>query len=134
MTIVGAIDPGKGVCRKAVRDRGSNTNNDNDASVRADGIARVARAAELGMLKKIPVGRVTIGMFFVRPDGSWLDHGLWIGKFMIRDAQQLASVRECGVSHVWIDTDKGRDVDEEAAITAAPTASCRANARNAATR
>lgn len=59
-------------------------------------------------------------MFFVRPDGSWLDHGLWIGKFMIRDAQQLASVRECGVSHVWIDTDKGRDVDEGVAVTAAP--------------
>ncbi|HMN80320.1 MAG TPA: HD-GYP domain-containing protein [Burkholderiaceae bacterium] len=73
------------------------------------------------MLKKIPVGRVTIGMFFVRPEGSWLDHGLWVSKFLIRDAQQLASVRECGVSHVWINTGKGRDV-EEAAVAVASAA------------
>lgn len=92
-------------------------------------MVRAVRAAELGMLKKIPVGRVTIGMFFVRPDGSWLDHGLWVTKFLIRDAQQLASVRDCGASHVWIDTDKGRDVEEAEVATAGAAAAMPAAAR-----
>lgn len=109
-------------------------NNDNDASARAGRPVRGASVADLGMLKRVPVGRVTIGMFFVRPDGSWLDHGLWVTKFVIRDARQLASVRDCGVSHVWIDTDKGRDADEpglaivEAGASAAVPAAASADA------
>ncbi len=62
------------------------------------------------MIKRIPVSQTIVGMYLVRPDGNWMDHNLWSGKFLIRDTTQLATITGCGATHVWIDTARGLDV------------------------
>lgn len=62
------------------------------------------------MLKKIPTHAVRIGMFIQGFDGSWLSHPFWKSRFVIDDAEDLARVRQSGVSGVWIDTSKGLDL------------------------
>ncbi|UQY32939.1 HD-GYP domain-containing protein [Pseudomonas fulva] len=62
------------------------------------------------MLKKIPTHAVRIGMFIQGFDGNWLSHPFWKSRFVIDDAEDLARVRQSGVSGVWIDTSKGLDL------------------------
>jgi len=62
------------------------------------------------MLKKISTQSVRIGMFIQGFDGNWLSHPFWKSRFVIDDAEDLARVRQSGVSGVWIDTSKGLDV------------------------
>ncbi|SHM96464.1 HD-GYP domain-containing protein [Phytopseudomonas punonensis] len=62
------------------------------------------------MLKKIPTQAVRVGMFIQGFDGNWLSHPFWKSRFVIEDAEDLARVRQSGVSGVWIDISKGLDV------------------------
>lgn len=72
------------------------------------------------MLKKISTQAVRVGMFIQGFDGNWLSHPFWKSRFIIEDAEDLARVRQSGVSGVWIDTSKGLDV--AATLGAAPSA------------
>ena len=62
------------------------------------------------MLKKIPVNDLTLGMHLHALEGPWLAHPFWRSKFLIADSTDLGAVRGSGVSHCWIDPDKGLDV------------------------
>jgi hypothetical protein len=55
------------------------------------------------MLKKIAISQVREGMFIESVDGPWLKHSLWKTRFLIKDAEMLARVRNCGAAECWID-------------------------------
>lgn len=65
------------------------------------------------MLKKIAIADLSVGMYIHEFCGGWMDHPFWRSKFAVKDAQDLAKVRDSGVTELWIDTDKGRDVPRE---------------------
>lgn len=62
------------------------------------------------MLKKINISDLRPGMYIHEFCGGWMDHSFWRSKFAVKDAQDLARVKDSGVSEVWIDTSKGGDV------------------------
>jgi putative nucleotidyltransferase with HDIG domain len=62
------------------------------------------------MLKKIAVEQVTLGMHIHEFCGSWMDHPFWREKFVLNDPKDLQQIRVCGIKEVWIDVDKGADV------------------------
>lgn len=65
------------------------------------------------MLKKINVKDVKLGMYLQEICGSWMDHPFWKKSFELTEAQDLKTLAECGISEVWIDTDKGLDAEPE---------------------
>jgi len=65
-------------------------------------------------LKKVPVARVTRGMYVHKICGKWLDHPFWRGSFLVEDDETLATLRTLGHQEVWIDTTKGADLPPEA--------------------
>lgn len=73
------------------------------------------------MLKKIAITKVRTGMFLDSVEGPWLGHSLWKSRFLIKDQETLARVRECGAAECWIDVSRGDDVREEA-VAAKPEA------------
>ena len=71
------------------------------------------------MLKKINVKDVKLGMFLQELCGSWMEHPFWKKSFKLTDPKDLKILTECGIHEVWIDTDKGLDIEsEENAISA----------------
>ena len=62
------------------------------------------------MLKKITTEQVCLGMYIHGLEGSWLSHPFWKSKFVLDDPTDLRALKKSGVSAVWIDCDKGRDV------------------------
>ena len=62
------------------------------------------------MLKKIAIADLRVGMYIHEFCGGWMDHPFWRSKLAVKDAQDLANVRDSGVTELWIDTDKGSDV------------------------
>src|SRR4051794_19959658 len=67
------------------------------------------------MLKKIAITKVQAGMFLHSVEGSWLNHSMWKSRFLIKDEETRARVRDCGASECWIDTSQGSDVPAQAA-------------------
>lgn len=65
------------------------------------------------MLKKIKVKHLKLGMYLQEICGSWMDHPFWKKSFELTEAQDLKTLAECGISEVWIDTDKGLDAEPE---------------------
>jgi putative nucleotidyltransferase with HDIG domain len=55
-------------------------------------------------------------MFIESVEGPWLEHSLWKTRFVIKDAQTLAKVRECGAAECWIDVSQGSDVAPAAPV------------------
>jgi putative nucleotidyltransferase with HDIG domain len=43
--------------------------------------------------------------------GSWMDHPFWKKSFELTDPADLKTLTECGIHEVWIDTDKGLDIE-----------------------
>jgi HD-GYP domain-containing protein (c-di-GMP phosphodiesterase class II) len=75
-----------------------------------------------GVLKKITVSQLEVGMFVQRFDGSWLDHPFWSGRFPIKDLSRLRQIQQSGLQHCWIDLSKGCDVSPETPHGPAPPA------------
>jgi len=50
------------------------------------------------MLKKIAIADLRPGMYIHEFCGGWMDHPFWRSKFAVKDAQDLAKVRESGVA------------------------------------
>lgn len=63
------------------------------------------------MLKKIHVRDVRVGMFIQRLCGRWMDVPFWRKSFKLIDQNKLLKLQTCGLQEVWIDTDKGLDVE-----------------------
>ena len=63
------------------------------------------------MLKRIPTQEVRLGMFLQSMEGSWLSHPFWKTKFVLRDQNDLDALLKSGVAAVWIDVEKGLDVE-----------------------
>lgn len=64
------------------------------------------------MLKKIRVEHLRLGMHLHAFCGSWLDHPFWRTKFVITDERDLDLVRASNIEEVWIDAEKGLDVEQ----------------------
>jgi putative nucleotidyltransferase with HDIG domain len=64
------------------------------------------------MLKRIPVERLTSGMFVQEFCGSWMDHPFWRAKFLLNDPADLKRIRDSGIKEIWIDTSKGKDLPD----------------------
>ncbi len=75
-------------------------------------------------LLKIRSDQLRPGMYLHKLCGSWMQHPFWRTSFLIRDATQIATIIDSGITEVWIDADKG-DVPVDAAASdaiAAPDA------------
>jgi len=64
------------------------------------------------MLKKIHVRDVKLGMYLQEICGSWMDHPFWKKSFELTDPKDIKTLNECGIQEVWIDTEKGLDVED----------------------
>ncbi|MBB2484365.1 HD-GYP domain-containing protein [Mitsuaria sp. WAJ17] len=64
------------------------------------------------MLKRIPTQQVRLGMFLQSMEGSWLSHPFWKTKFVLREQSELDALLKSGVVAVWIDVEKGLDIQE----------------------
>jgi HD-GYP domain-containing protein (c-di-GMP phosphodiesterase class II) len=63
------------------------------------------------MLKKISVNQLTVGMHLKEFCGSWMEHPFWRSGFLITDPKDITTILASSIKEVWIDCDKGRDVD-----------------------
>jgi len=63
------------------------------------------------MLVRIPVEQLRVGMYIHEFCGSWYDHPFWRKAFMLDNPEDLSNVLSTGIKEVWIDTDKGLDVE-----------------------
>lgn len=68
------------------------------------------------MLKKIPVEQLRVGMYLQSLCGSWIDHPFWRSKFVITNAKDITLIEQSGISEVWINLDKGLDVNSESKL------------------
>ena len=66
------------------------------------------------MLKRIHVKQLRLGMYVHEFCGSWMDHPFWRGAFLLGNPKDLKTILSTGIHEVWIDTDKGMDVDNGA--------------------
>ncbi|HQR04809.1 MAG: HD-GYP domain-containing protein [Proteobacteria bacterium] len=69
------------------------------------------------MRKRISVDQLRTGMYLQEICGSWMEHPFWRKSFLIREVKDLQTLRDCGITEVWIDTAKGKDVAEGQART-----------------
>ena len=63
------------------------------------------------MLKKINVAQLKLGMHIHEFCGSWMDHPFWREDFVLRDPADFQAIRTCGIQELWIDVEKGCDVE-----------------------
>lgn len=63
------------------------------------------------MIKKINQEQVRPGMYVHKLDCTWLDHPFTRNHFKINGLADIRKLRESGVKGIYIDTEKGADVD-----------------------
>lgn len=66
--------------------------------------------------RKIPLADLTVGMYLVGLDQSWLQTPFLRHKFTVTDRGQIELLRRSGVREVTIDTQQGIDVPEAARV------------------
>jgi len=64
------------------------------------------------VLKKIPIGRLAIGMVVEKIDRSWTEHPFLANRKKITSEDQIRALREYGIHEVYIDTEEGPDLGE----------------------
>jgi len=74
------------------------------------------------MSKKIPVEDLRQGMYIDKLDGNWLKHPFWKSSFKLEAIEDLKSIKKAGITHVWINTTKGYDIEPASKAPAAPAA------------
>jgi len=72
------------------------------------------------MLRQIQVSELRVGMYVQSFCGSWMDHPFWRSHFLLDDEEDLQKIRASGLAALWIDTDKGLDVEVEEPVAADP--------------
>lgn len=50
-------------------------------------------------------------MYIQEVCGSWMDHPFWKNSFKLTENKDLNTLKNCGVTEIWIDTSIGLDVD-----------------------
>ena len=65
------------------------------------------------MLKKIPVSQLRVGMHLEAFCGAWIDHPFWRTRFVISDPNDIALILDSAIKEVWIDCDKGDDIESD---------------------
>lgn len=73
------------------------------------------------MLKRISVEQAAVGMFAHELCGPWLKHPFWRTRFLLSSNQDLERLRATPIEHLWIDTQKGLDLQEPSAKAPEPT-------------
>jgi len=74
------------------------------------------------MLKKIPVSDLRKGMHIDKFDGSWLKHPFWKSSFKLETDKDLKGIKNSEITHLWIDTRKGDDIENsEASVPKTPS-------------
>ena len=63
------------------------------------------------MLKKIKIQDLRLGMYIHEICGSWMEHPFWKKSFKLTAQKDLDTLGSCGITELWIDSAKGRDVD-----------------------
>jgi len=64
------------------------------------------------MRKKIPVKRAIVGMYVHQLCGNWVDSPFWKPSFKLSSTKELKSLQSSNIRDIWIDTNKGKDIDE----------------------
>ncbi|MDH4320942.1 MAG: HD-GYP domain-containing protein [Desulfobulbaceae bacterium] len=64
------------------------------------------------MIKKVKVEQLRPGVFVDRFDSGWLSHPFLFNRKRIKDRHAIDKMKEWGVEHVYIDTDRGLDVED----------------------
>jgi HD-GYP domain-containing protein (c-di-GMP phosphodiesterase class II) len=73
-----------------------------------------------GMLKKIPVNELQLGMHLHSFEAAWIDHPFWRTRFTLSDPADLAAISASCVRECWIDASLGADVAAPIAPAVAP--------------
>ena len=63
------------------------------------------------MLKRISVTHLKPGMYLHELCGSWISHPFWRTSFLVNEQRDIARIVDAGIKEIWIDTDRGNDVD-----------------------
>jgi HD-GYP domain-containing protein (c-di-GMP phosphodiesterase class II) len=74
----------------------------------------------LGMLKKISVSELRLGMHLHSFDAAWIEHPFWRTRFTLVDAADLSAIADSGVRECWIDASLGIDLATPAAPAVVP--------------
>ena len=72
------------------------------------------------MKKKISVSDVRLGMFIDSLCGRWINHPFWKKAFLLDQQKDLDALLVCGTQELWIDTDRGVDVESAVAPETPP--------------
>mgnify|MGYP001627167976 CR=1 FL=1 len=70
-------------------------------------------------IKQISTDQLRVGMYVHKLCCSWLTTPFWQSSFLVEQQQTITKIAASGVTQLWIDTGKGRDVRAEAAPTPA---------------
>lgn len=62
---------------------------------------------ESGIMEKISVDDLQVGMYIHELCGSWMDHPFWKSSFLLDSTDDLTKLRKSNVRMVWIDPAKG---------------------------
>lgn len=62
------------------------------------------------MLKKIPVARLSPGMYIHKLPGPWMRHSFWRTSFLV-DQDDVRAILGSGIEEVLIDVSRGKDLD-----------------------
>jgi len=66
------------------------------------------------MHKRIPLGDLVPGMYIVDLECRWMDHPFARSRFAVESTEQIARIREAGITALVIDTAMGIDVPQRA--------------------
>jgi len=64
------------------------------------------------MIKKIDIRQLEVGMYIDDLDANWLDHNFITKRFAVSNQKTLQKLLTSGIKHLYIDTQKGKDVEE----------------------
>ena len=60
--------------------------------------------------RTIPLTHLSVGMYLIGVDRSWLHTPFLRHKFRIKDQSEIEALRQAGIAEVTIDTEQGRDI------------------------
>jgi putative nucleotidyltransferase with HDIG domain len=63
------------------------------------------------MLKRIRAEHLKPGMYLHELCGSWMSHPFWRTSFVLNNPRDIQRIVDSGIDEVWIDSDKGLDID-----------------------
>jgi len=66
------------------------------------------------MIKKIDINELQVGMYIHDLDADWVDHNFIRTRFAVKTDKVLEKINKTSLKHVYIDTDKGINIDAAA--------------------